>query len=201
MNLSSLDMIFIATNVSLHEYSGNAERDLSRYEFLEILVRLAIGKYGSTMEPHKALEELLDKHVYKFCNPHDIVNFRMKMVFTRGIDEYIKRNEPYIRKFFNKFLHGVKNYFTCKDALEMCLKVKLKIADKSITYAYSCAKQSVVDPLKDPTLPQKMYFPEFIVCLCGIAFEYFKDGQKDDRDLSMEQKLHKVLQELQKYVE
>ena len=59
-------MIFIATNVSLHEFTTNAERNLCRYEFLEILVRLAIAKYGGTMVPHKALQELLSQHVFKF---------------------------------------------------------------------------------------------------------------------------------------
>lgn len=105
-------MIFIATNVSLHEYSTNAERDLSRYEFLEILVRLAIAKFGSTMPPHKALEELLCKHVFKYCNPSEVSNFRREQIYTRGIEDYIKRNDLVLRNFFNKFLHGVKNYFT-----------------------------------------------------------------------------------------
>ena len=45
LGLSTLDRIFIATNVSMHEYSANAERDLSRYEFMEILVRIANEKY------------------------------------------------------------------------------------------------------------------------------------------------------------
>ena len=76
LNLSSLDMIFIATNVSLHEYSTNAERDLRRYEFLEILVRLAIAKYGSTMPPHEALKTLLDENIFKYCNASEVGDFR-----------------------------------------------------------------------------------------------------------------------------
>ena len=93
LNLSSLDMIFIATNVSLHEYAGNAERSLSRYEFLEILVRLAIAKYGNTMVPHKALEALLENHIFKYCNPSEIADFRRTHVLTSLVDKYIKRNE------------------------------------------------------------------------------------------------------------
>ena len=69
-------MIFIATNVSLHEYSTNAERDLRRYEFLEILVRLAIAKYGSTMPPHEALKILLDENIFKYCNASEVGDFR-----------------------------------------------------------------------------------------------------------------------------
>ena len=95
LNLSSLDMIFIATNVSLHEYAGNAERSLSRYEFLEILVRLAIAKYGNTMVPHKALEALLENHIFKYWNPSEIAEFRRTQVLTSVVDKYIKRNDVF----------------------------------------------------------------------------------------------------------
>ena len=82
----------------------------------------------------------------------------------------------------------------------MCLRVKLKIADKSITYAYSLAKSSVVDPVKDASLTQKMGYPEFLVCLCGIANEYFKDDPVLSQELTLDEKLHKVIIELSKQV-
>lgn len=45
INLAALDRILITTNVALHGLISSAERDLNRYEFLEIIVRLAIAKY------------------------------------------------------------------------------------------------------------------------------------------------------------
>ena len=45
INLAALDRILITTNVALHGLISSAERDLNRYEFLEILVRLSIAKY------------------------------------------------------------------------------------------------------------------------------------------------------------
>ena len=153
---------------------------------------------NSVLEPHKALETLLKDHVYKYKNFSGVTNFRMKQIFTRGIDNYIKKNDLILRNFYNTFIHGVKNYFTSKDALEMCLRVKLKISEKSVNYAYSWAKQSVLDPVKDPLLLQKMYYPEFLVFLCGIANEYFKDDIELSHKYPLEQKLHLVLQELMK---
>lgn len=43
--MSKVDMAFIATNVELVEVQTNPDRDLNRYEFMEILVRLANEKY------------------------------------------------------------------------------------------------------------------------------------------------------------
>lgn len=45
INLATLDRILITTNVALHGLISSAERDLNRYEFLEVIVRLAIAKY------------------------------------------------------------------------------------------------------------------------------------------------------------
>ena len=48
MNLSTIDRVFITTNVALHKFSSSAERSLQRYEFLEIITRLANAKYKDT---------------------------------------------------------------------------------------------------------------------------------------------------------
>jgi len=45
INLAALDRILITTNVALHGLINSAERDLNRYEFLEIIVRIAVAKY------------------------------------------------------------------------------------------------------------------------------------------------------------
>ncbi len=39
--ISTIDRLFIATNVELEEIEENPDRALCRYEFFEILVRLA----------------------------------------------------------------------------------------------------------------------------------------------------------------
>lgn len=48
INLAALDRILITTNVAIHNYTSSAERDLQRYEFLEIIVRMANAKYKET---------------------------------------------------------------------------------------------------------------------------------------------------------
>ena len=44
--LSTIDRLFITTNVATHEFrKENTERVLKRYEFFEMIVRMAIAKY------------------------------------------------------------------------------------------------------------------------------------------------------------
>jgi len=42
---STLDRLFIATNVELVEQEDNPDRDLCRFEFYEIIVRMGGAKY------------------------------------------------------------------------------------------------------------------------------------------------------------
>lgn len=44
---SALDRLLITTNVTSHGLTSNAERDLNRYEFLELIVRAAIMLYNN----------------------------------------------------------------------------------------------------------------------------------------------------------
>lgn len=49
ISLADFDRTFILTNVNTHGYFSSAERNLNRYEFLEILVRFAKMKYMETV--------------------------------------------------------------------------------------------------------------------------------------------------------
>jgi hypothetical protein len=45
LNLATMDRLFITTNVSNNGYKDSSERLLHRYEFIEMIVRLAQAKY------------------------------------------------------------------------------------------------------------------------------------------------------------
>lgn len=48
LSVTTIDRVFIVTNVELVEVEDNPDRDLCRYEFYEIITRLAKEKYHST---------------------------------------------------------------------------------------------------------------------------------------------------------
>jgi hypothetical protein len=48
ISLSTLDRLFIATNVELVDMEENPDKELCRFEFLEILVRISGAKYKDT---------------------------------------------------------------------------------------------------------------------------------------------------------
>lgn len=68
IDLATLDRTFILTNVNMHGLFSSAERDLNRYEFIEILVRFANIRYKEKTHEVKttvdAIERLMQECVY-----------------------------------------------------------------------------------------------------------------------------------------
>ena len=73
VSLATIDRAFIATNFDQEHVEGNPEKQLCRYEFLEILVRLASEKYKRSKGPiitfAGALEAFLDENILLHCKP------------------------------------------------------------------------------------------------------------------------------------
>lgn len=66
-NLSTIDRIFIATNVNQNVNGAQGDRDLVRYEFLEIIVRIANSKYkdaGLCSTSVEALTKLMNDNLF-----------------------------------------------------------------------------------------------------------------------------------------
>ena len=76
LKLADIDVEFIATNVGGHKGKlkhMNPERHLCRYEFVEIIVRLALTKYKKNkllayagLNPPDSLRRIFDDHLGTF---------------------------------------------------------------------------------------------------------------------------------------
>jgi hypothetical protein len=69
LNLATMDRLFITTNVSTNGYKDSSERLLHRYEFIEMIVRLAQAKYKEQKGPLSVAEafgKLIHSYLYFF---------------------------------------------------------------------------------------------------------------------------------------
>ena len=70
LKLSDLDLEFVSAKAG-KKTGNNPERQLIRYNFMEIFVRLALTKYlktGVTESAHEALQKLFSDHINGFFN-------------------------------------------------------------------------------------------------------------------------------------
>jgi len=82
LDAETIQRTFIGVNVNEHGYFNSADRKLVRYEFLELLIRLAKIKYGEGKGEIKcktlseAMEVFMTKDVYPNVRYTDGLNFR-----------------------------------------------------------------------------------------------------------------------------
>ena len=82
--MNVIDRAFIATNFEIEDMDDNPDRSLQRFEFIEILYRIAEVKYKTTKQVstfHEAFEKLIHEHVFKYCIPEPWQAFRDDMLW------------------------------------------------------------------------------------------------------------------------
>ena len=151
--LSTIDRLFITTNVASHEFKEKTnERVLKRYEFFEIIVRIAIAKYRdgseSTISVTEATEKLLHTCIFTTDN-YNFKHFRWTKIYTYELDLLIRWNLIPLRKLYTSFLHSNKQIFTLDDAMTINEKTQILLPQHIVQFCFAGAKQTVTDPLKN----------------------------------------------------
>ena len=188
-NLATIDRIYIATNVNQNAGAGGnsqGDKDLVRYEFLEIIVRLANAKYkdsGVTFSTTEAVRKLLEDNIFPNMEESNAQDFRDNQLYTDEVNELLARNELGLKKLFGLFTHGTKRYMTIKDSVELInLKGEMRFLDKQVIKAFGLSKMPHMDAIANPEFPSRITYVEFLEFLGRISFEVFRDhaGMKEE---------------------
>ena len=94
--MSDIDRIFIATNVELEDQEGNDDRSLCRFEFYEIITRMAKQKYFDKKIEKTvaaAFERILVENILPNCNlKMDSIRWRELFLWNLPVDDLLKAN-------------------------------------------------------------------------------------------------------------
>lgn len=100
--MSVIDRLFIATNVELFDMVDNADRALCRFEFYEIIVRIAQSKLvelGYFKSISEATEALIENYILRFkIDRMEGQEWRERELWTIEIDAFYKANMKTISK-------------------------------------------------------------------------------------------------------
>lgn len=176
VNLSRVDQQFIATNVSVNPYKQSAERDLHRYEFFEVIVRLGISKYKDPkIAPnlHEAAEMIFKNDVIGKNKSVDGFNFREKYMYNLKCDEILKKNESVIKILFESYLNPNKKYVTLEECRKLLKKADLNVSDFRVAPCYAESMMSRIDTMSDMSVLQQMKYIEFLVFICRVSHEVY----------------------------
>lgn len=145
----------MATCVSNNNYINSAEKDLQRYEFLELMVRLANFRFkeqrlcSTTLE---AIDMTIDKFI-RGSKSMDGDAFRNNHCYNVKTNEILKKNEMLIRKVYDSFTHSKKRWIEFGEAKAYVLGIKLKVSDMLAGACYAESMMTIIDTIRDQSKP------------------------------------------------
>ena len=140
--LSDVDRMFIATNTNIDKIEDNPAKELCRYEFIEILLRIAIAKYkeGSAAE---SMKKLLT-NIYSFTSTDNWQEFRVGKLWCIPVDNLYKANVDNLKVLFEKHTPKGKKALSMESVLHMVTDAQIDVVEKDVKVAYCFSKSSVV---------------------------------------------------------
>jgi len=80
----------------MHGFKNSAERDLTRYEFIELMVRIANMKFkkpGICSTYAASFDKLMKEHIQPYSKWMDGDEFRKQKCYDVKVNEVLKKNE------------------------------------------------------------------------------------------------------------
>lgn len=157
----------------------NAGNGLCRYEFMEIIVRIANDRYVRhkvAKNPAEALEKLIDEHLKELLPSYDNRVFRQEKYMIEEIDYFIKAHKVVFEALFKKYsgrkaVPGQKPFMSLDEFRMLCVDTGMiseSFTTREIDVCYSQAMMTQIDYLyKKRHL--EMNYVEFLEAICRAA--------------------------------
>jgi len=181
LKISDVSIEFIATNTASpgeKKTDLNPDRFITRPEFLELIVRMALRKYKKVegVSPVQAVELFVDQ-IVKYFEPFDCHIWRSTYLWNEGCDLVLKKYFPAIKLLFAKYsgrytLPGNPKFVSLDEFIELIVAsnfVDDKFGNREISILFNLSMMTSVEEL-DKERHLNMMKDEFIEALSRIAF-------------------------------
>jgi hypothetical protein len=175
LNTSAIDRVFIAVNVDSGGDAEGSARELGRYAFLEILVRMALCKYQDLqVRPVEMLRRLLEEHVLKYGTPSQASLFRKEKIYSLPVNDLLEANHSQLvavspTQLFSKYRERNGKWLVLESIRTILDKAGLSVNDRELVKAFAFSKMSVVDESTSGAAHTRMQLVEFMEFFCRLA--------------------------------
>eukprot|EP00359_Climacostomum_virens_P009598 CAMPEP_0204913250 /NCGR_PEP_ID=MMETSP1397-20131031/11196_1 /ASSEMBLY_ACC=CAM_ASM_000891 /TAXON_ID=49980 /ORGANISM="Climacostomum Climacostomum virens, Strain Stock W-24" /LENGTH=869 /DNA_ID=CAMNT_0052084449 /DNA_START=77 /DNA_END=2683 /DNA_ORIENTATION=- len=181
MNLADLD--FNLKGALFNEVKNNPRNpanSLVRYQFMEIIVRLALDKYlrkKVVTSPSEAVQKMLTEDMWPILSKYDSNKWRWDRYICEDVDLAYKAHKPILDNIWSRFSirlkkPGQKNFMCLEEFTDICTTSGLVnefFVAREIDVCYNLAMMTQVDELNYDRF-REMSFVEFLEAL-GRACE------------------------------
>jgi hypothetical protein len=176
LNTAAIDRLFIAVNVELEAQDENPNRELCRFEFFEIIVRIALCKYQDLcISPVQCVQKILEEHVLKYGAGSNAIAFRKEKLYQIEVNDVLEVNLFNLQELFTSYKEPRSKHITLKGLKSLLSKSALPYNDRDIVRDFAFSKMSILDESTSNGAHEKMVFVEFLEFLGR-----FSDGAIQD---------------------
>ena len=182
-NRTEAEMIFISASISGERHANNTKRTLSRDQFIDTVVSLAMQKYLKTRicaDMVQATQKLIEEHLVPYAERDDVEEFRNTILITEPVDTAIRENFEGIKAIYKAFSGGdaVGSEVKTMSLLEWTSLCNLSnilnelpgITERIFKLSYSRAKSPCAEPFSDENTIKKMTLYEFAEAIVRLAY-------------------------------
>ena len=192
MNRAAIDRCFIAVNVDFDDLDDNPQQELCRYEFFEIIVRLAMCKYQDLpLTPAGMTAKLLEEHIFKFAEQSKAVKFRKEKLYNYDVNSVLEANLNNCQILFKKYRERAGRWISLEGYKKMLKVAGIPIKDEEIIKVYAFSKMSILDEMTSADSYDRMQLVEFLESLGRLSAAVY-----NDLDLSLADMMDKLLDKL-----
>ena len=197
---STIDRFFIAVNVELENQDHNPDKELMRFEFIELLVRIANEKFcrfGPCTSFFQAFKTLMDVHIIPNGEQHHWQEFRETDIWTIDVNDVLLMNLDSLRTIYDSYSFPTKQFMTKEDFVDLFMqKTDLGMQERDVVYSFGMSKMTVVNENSEDGERQynKLLFVEFLEAIARVAHQKFRDSELSQ--LALHHKIEHILDEL-----
>ena len=181
LNLSDVDLEFVATNAGVKNNPRNPERQLVRYQLMEYFCRIAKTKYVKNKicaNMVEAWEKIYNDHLKSRFETYDCHKWRTTYLWNEHCDYVLKRYLPAIKKIYEKFsgryaMPGAPKFMSSDeffDLVEMIGIVNDNFGQREVLPIFNWSMMTQKSEL-DNDRHINMTLPEFIESIGRTAFK------------------------------
>lgn len=182
---AQFDNLYIDVNQDSGADGKKQDKELCRYEFIEMIIRAAIIKYkfsGVYKRHREAITKFLEDHIFPTAksSQYEYNGLRLEHIYTADVNKALMKYKADIDKLFHK-VAGKDAVCEAPEAIKLVREAKLKeVSNREAVWCFAHAQQVCIDESKGGySRMGKMEFYEFLV---RVALKQYEKENKMDVD-------------------
>lgn len=193
---AAIDVCFAAVNS--RPKPGVIKTGLSRGEFIEFLVRIALIKYKDTeKKASNAVKKLIEEEIRpKFTFFPTWMEFRNRYLWTLDVNDVFQANLVSLQKLYSRNQTIHKTWLEMAEANHMFTQETSLVTEFVFKTCYGFSKMTVIDETTTGVQHYRMQIVEFFELIARVAVAYWEQNKEHLEEVSLASKVEFVLDQL-----